>query len=159
MFAEMALEIWKWRFPWPLRIFSASVGNDFQQPRANERFGHFQMFSISTLLRGDGLRWTSLAGPGRGGPRPRPPRRDPERTTSRAANAERGDQTSGSKITAVLIVQFGEGAFGLVVTIVMLRTVLPTAKGTGPINRPAPLAAERQAQSLGIWLHLSMVTS
>ena len=27
------LDIGKWRFPWPLRISSISVGNDFQQPR------------------------------------------------------------------------------------------------------------------------------
>jgi hypothetical protein len=49
---EMALDIWKWRFTWPLRIFSISVGNDFQQPRGNERFGHFQISSTSTPYGG-----------------------------------------------------------------------------------------------------------
>src|SRR6516164_8422190 len=34
-------------FPSPLRIFSPSVGNDFQQTRGNERFGHFQISRIS----------------------------------------------------------------------------------------------------------------
>jgi hypothetical protein len=52
MFAEMALEIWKWRFPSPLRIFNTSVGNDFQQPLENEAFRHFQMFSTSTPYGG-----------------------------------------------------------------------------------------------------------
>jgi len=42
MSAEMALDIWKWRFSWPLRIFSASVGNDFQRPRGNQGLRHFQ---------------------------------------------------------------------------------------------------------------------
>jgi hypothetical protein len=55
MFVKMALEIWKWWFPWPLRIFNTSVGNDFQQPLENEAFRYFQMFSISTPT-GDGRR-------------------------------------------------------------------------------------------------------
>jgi hypothetical protein len=42
MFVKMALEIWKCWFPWPLRIFSMSVENDFQQPRENQGTRHFQ---------------------------------------------------------------------------------------------------------------------
>jgi hypothetical protein len=49
MSVEMALDIWKWRFSGPLRIFSMSVGNDFQQPLRNEGARHFQISSISTL--------------------------------------------------------------------------------------------------------------
>src|SRR5438876_10699152 len=37
-----AFEIWKWRFPWPIRIFSMSVENDFRQPHGNQGMRHFQ---------------------------------------------------------------------------------------------------------------------
>jgi len=47
---------------WPLRIFSMSVGNDFQQPRGNQETRHFQC-SACPPSTGDGLRWTSPAGP------------------------------------------------------------------------------------------------
>ena len=66
MSMEIALDIWKWQFPRLLRIFSSSVGNNFQQSRGNQGTRHFQMSSISTPT-GDGLRWTSPAGPGRRG--------------------------------------------------------------------------------------------
>jgi hypothetical protein len=52
MSMEIALDIWKWRFLWPLRISSMSVGNDFQRPRGNQGFRHFQMSSISTPYGG-----------------------------------------------------------------------------------------------------------
>jgi len=51
MFMKMALYIWKWRFAWPLRIFSMPVGNDFQQPRGNQGMRHFQCPAVH-LLRG-----------------------------------------------------------------------------------------------------------
>jgi hypothetical protein len=57
---KMALEIWKWQLPWPLRISSVSVGNDFQQARGNQEMRHFQMSSTSTPT-GDSLRWKSPA--------------------------------------------------------------------------------------------------
>jgi hypothetical protein len=47
-------------------IFSISAGNDFQQARGNQGMRHFQMSSMSAPT-GDDLRWTSPAGPGRGG--------------------------------------------------------------------------------------------
>jgi hypothetical protein len=47
-FMEIALEMWKWRLPWPFCIFSMSAGNDFQRLCGNQWFCHFQMFSIST---------------------------------------------------------------------------------------------------------------
>jgi hypothetical protein len=52
MFVKMALEIRKCWFPWPLRIFSMSVGNDFQHPRENQEMRHFQMSSMSTPYGG-----------------------------------------------------------------------------------------------------------
>jgi len=52
MTMKMVLEIRKWRFPWPLGIFSTSVGNDFQQPRGNQEMRHFQMSSMSTPYGG-----------------------------------------------------------------------------------------------------------
>jgi hypothetical protein len=56
MFAEMALEIWKWRFPWPFCIFSASVGNDFQQRPRKSRNAPFSNVQHFHPLRGHGLR-------------------------------------------------------------------------------------------------------
>ena len=47
MSMEMALDIWKWGFPWPLRIFMGLAGNDFQQPHENQGMRHFRMSSIS----------------------------------------------------------------------------------------------------------------
>jgi hypothetical protein len=48
----MTLEIWKWRLPWSLAIFSRQLENDFQQPVENEVCRHFQMFSIFTPYGG-----------------------------------------------------------------------------------------------------------
>jgi hypothetical protein len=56
----LALDIWKCRFSWPLRISSMPIGNDFQQPRGNQGVRYFQMSSTSSPT-GDSLRWTSPA--------------------------------------------------------------------------------------------------
>src|SRR6516225_4846122 len=52
MFAEMALGIWKWQFPWPLRIFSTSVGNDFQPGPRKSRNAPFSNVQHFHPLRG-----------------------------------------------------------------------------------------------------------
>jgi hypothetical protein len=52
MSMKIALEMWKWRLPWPLCNFSMSAGNDFQRLCGNQGFCHFQMFSISTPYGG-----------------------------------------------------------------------------------------------------------
>ena len=48
MSVEMALEIWKWRFFPVFGISGRSRGNDFQQPRGNQRNRYFQMSTNST---------------------------------------------------------------------------------------------------------------
>jgi hypothetical protein len=48
IFVKMALDIWKSRLYWTSSISSSPVGNDFQQPRGNQGFCHFQMSTIST---------------------------------------------------------------------------------------------------------------
>jgi hypothetical protein len=55
MSTKMALEIWKCWFPWPLGIFSAAVGNDFQQPHGN------QECAISNVQHVHPLRGTACA--------------------------------------------------------------------------------------------------
>jgi hypothetical protein len=154
MCARMLLDIWKCWFPWPLRIFSMSVGNNFQQPRENRGMRHFQC-PAHPPPTGDGLRWTSPAAQAVGASCRGWRRRDPERTTSRCS--KRGARWSGVWFEdyGQVIVQFGDKRVRCRRDDRDAAPSYPTAKGTGPITRPARLAAERQAQSLGVCLHLA----
>src|SRR6516164_3073767 len=48
MSVEMALDIWKWPFPWTCPTSSRWLGNDLQEPVGNKGRHHFQMSGTST---------------------------------------------------------------------------------------------------------------
>jgi hypothetical protein len=48
MSVEMALDIWKWSFPWTCPTSSRWLGNDLQEPVGNKGRRHFQMFGTPT---------------------------------------------------------------------------------------------------------------
>ena len=48
MSGEMALDIWKWPFPWTCPTSSRWLGNDLQEPVGNKGRHHFQISGTST---------------------------------------------------------------------------------------------------------------